>query len=116
MSKTPLGAVKDAIRNPYAFPGGYPKFILCHDGGCLCTDCARSNFRSIAHSAIADIRDGWKPEGADINWENTDLTCDNCGNKIPSAYDVEEETTDIENQAYRSDATDPFFNGEHFLY
>lgn len=37
--------VKDFIRQPYAWPGGYPKILLMSDGGTICPACARGNLR-----------------------------------------------------------------------
>lgn len=83
-----LAAVKAAIREPYAWPGGYPKFIVLDCGDALCVDCAKFHFRDVARDTIqsAHYRDGWSAAGADINWECPDLTCDNCHAHIPSAY------------------------------
>ena len=78
--------VKNFIRQPYAWPGGYPLFAVCSDGGCLCKTCATDNFELIAQSTIHLDRDGWQVAGIDVNWEDGELTCDNCGNRIESAY------------------------------
>jgi hypothetical protein len=82
-------SVKDAIRNKYAWPGGYPLFIVCNDGACLCTDCAKKEFNQIAHDTVKGWKTGWNAIGADINWEDTSLYCDNCGKQIESAYGEE---------------------------
>ncbi len=82
-------SVKDAIRNPYAFPGGYPKYIVCNDGGCLCPQCAKDNFHAIAHDTVKGWKTGFDVAGANINWEDDSLYCDNCNNPIPSAYGEE---------------------------
>jgi hypothetical protein len=82
-------SVKDAIRNPHAFPGGYPKYIVCNDGSCLCPKCAKDNYRAIAHDTVKQWRTGWDVAAVDINWEDDSLYCDNCNNTIPSAYGEE---------------------------
>ena len=72
----------------YAWPGGYPIFYLCADNGILCPQCANKE------SAIreADERpdypdfDQWRIVASDINWEDSSLTCDNCSQRIESAY------------------------------
>ena len=81
-----LKSVKEAIRQPYAFPGGYPLHLITKDGACLCVECARVNFYNIVYSALRDINDGWLVAGVSINWEDTDLICDNCAEPIQSAY------------------------------
>ena len=78
--------VKDLIRSPYAWPGGYPLYAITSDGGTLCKDCCKSEFRNIVDSIHTDCDDGWKVEAVTVNWEST-IYCDHCGNIIESAYD-----------------------------
>lgn len=87
--KTPadiLLEIKSAIREPYAWPGGYPRYILMDDGEALSIEAARDNWRSICHSTITQSRDGWQAQGAVINWEDAELTCAHTGELIESAY------------------------------
>lgn len=81
-----LKQAKSVAREPYAWPGGYPRFLVMGDGGVICPSCVRKEFRCIAQSAIGGHRDGWNPTAADINWEDSDLYCDHCYGQIPSAY------------------------------
>lgn len=81
-----LRDVKQAIREPYAWPGGYPKYIIMSDGGALSVDAARQEFRSICWSTLNDARDGWQAAAVDINWEDPELYCDHTGKRIESAY------------------------------
>ena len=78
--------VKQFIRQPYAWPGGYPLFAICNDGGCLCKTCAKENAKQIIESTRREYRDGWQVEAIDVNWEDTGLYCDNCSQPIESAY------------------------------
>lgn len=82
-------SVKDAIRNKYAWPGGYPLFIVCNDGACLCTDCAKKEYHQIAHDTVKGWGTGWDVAAAAVNWEDSDLYCDNCNKQIESAYGEE---------------------------
>ena len=86
--------VKDLIRAPYAWPGGYPKYAIADDSAALCHTCCRDNFRSIVDSIHTDTRDGWLITAVDINWEDTSLYCDHCGDAIESAYGEPEEPVD----------------------
>lgn len=86
-----LHAAKSVAREPYAWPGGYPRHLVMHDGGILCPACCKAEFKLICHSALTDARDGWQPEGADIHWEGLPLVCDHCGAEIPSAYGCPED-------------------------
>lgn len=78
-----LKALEDG---PYAWPGGYPLFFVTSDGGCLHVKCAEENKDSIVDSIEGDHHDGWLVEAQDINWEDPDLFCDHCGERIESAY------------------------------
>lgn len=78
--------VKQAARDKYAWPGGYPLFILLEDGEPLCPDCARANFRQIARDTRDHARSGWDAAGVDIHWEGEPLQCAHCNGDIESAY------------------------------
>jgi hypothetical protein len=69
--------------SPYAWPGGYPLFAITHDCGALCKTCCRSERSSIGTTTGTD---GWGVVALEINWEDSDLYCDHCGNRIESAY------------------------------
>ena len=74
---------------PYAWPGGYPTYFVTADGAALSYDAARFERRNIlAAIASNDARSGWRVMGMDINWEDTELTCDCTGAPIPSAYEA----------------------------
>ena len=69
--------------NPYYWPGGYPWFAITHDGGVLCHECCKSERSRIGTTTGSD---GWGVVVLWINWEEDDLHCDHCGNRIESAY------------------------------
>lgn len=78
---------KTALRTgSYAWPGGYPLFFICDDGGTLCCKCARTEAYEVMRSIASDANDGWRVVGQDVNWEDANLHCDNCGSRIESAY------------------------------
>jgi DNA-directed RNA polymerase subunit RPC12/RpoP len=59
----------------YAWPGGYPVFYLTEQNNLICAKCAKkSDFESdlVASSGI--------------NYEDTDMACNDCGSKIDAAY------------------------------
>ena len=74
------------IRTPYAWPGGYPRFFLCSDGGALSFEAAKSNRRLILESIRDEDNSGWRIVACDINWEDIELFCDHTGKRIESAY------------------------------
>ena len=78
--------LRNAVRTKYAWPGGYPMYIVMADGAALCIDCAKDNYRLIARSNRDNFTDGWKPAGVDVNYEDPELYCDHCGDRIESAY------------------------------
>ena len=74
----------DQLSNsPYAWPGGYPLFAITSDGAALCKKCAATERASIGTTTGTD---GWCVVGIDINYEDPELFCDHCGDRIESAY------------------------------
>jgi len=71
------------------WPGGYPVFYVCDDGGDLCPKCAQDNLELIG---TASPGDGWNVIAFDVNWEDSHLYCDHCNDRIPSAH-AEDEVT-----------------------
>jgi hypothetical protein len=76
----------------YAWPGGYPIYYLCADNGVLCPNCANkeSAVRPAEQHPDYPDYDQWRIVAGDINWEDADLTCDNCDTRIESAYGDQE--------------------------
>lgn len=86
--KLTLQKVKQALRNPYAWPGGYPIQMWAYDG-CICHKCIRANFRAV----VADTKSGfggWDIRGVDVLWEGPEW-CAQCGDEIETAYGSEAE-------------------------
>lgn len=81
--------IKQAIREPYAWPGGYPLYVDMYDGGCLCVACGKEELYRIATATAQKFSDGWRAAGVCINWEDTTLICDHCAVAIDSAYGEE---------------------------
>ena len=86
-----LAKVKEAIRWPFAWPGGYEKVLIMSDGEYMHTKCAHANFRDIVSAHIDGRKGGWpacgwEVEGVDINWEDTDAYCAQCGERVISEY------------------------------
>lgn len=79
-------SVKNAIRDKYAWPGGYPMYLIMSDGEALCVDCGRSEYKLICRATIQRDLSGWSAVAADINYEDNDLFCAHCSAKIESAY------------------------------
>ena len=75
----------------WAWPGGYPIFYVCRDGGVLCPDCANDNIEMTADPGAE--RD-WTIDAADINYEDKFLTCDHCNKFIESACGEDEPPDD----------------------
>lgn len=67
---------------PYKFTsfGCYPIFYVTRKGECLCPACALE----------AENEDEDPPVATDANWEDPDLYCDGCSERIESAYAEDE--------------------------
>lgn len=77
-------------RSAYAWPGGYPLFYVCKDGGVLCPACA-----NLPESLTATATDpDWFVTGCDANYEDDSLSCDHCSSPIESAYGPDDDDTD----------------------
>lgn len=75
--------IRQAIRQKFAWPGGYEIFLITSDGAALCCACARENYRQIAWSRRFNCHDGWKVEAADIDANlNNAIYCDHCSKQI----------------------------------
>lgn len=84
-------ALKAAIRQRYAWPGGYELFGICHDGGILCCDCMREEYHQIAHSRKHEINDDWRVIAIDSAAEYDSLIqCDHCSKVIVEGWQYEE--------------------------
>jgi hypothetical protein len=78
--------IKHAIRQRYAWPGGYPLYGITSDGCALCVTCMREHWHSIAYAVRHDLRDGWYVSAIDINYEDVELHCEHCTGHIEAAY------------------------------
>lgn len=87
-----LAAAKDIARAPYAWPGGYPKYLVTADGAALCANCTKSEFAQIARESFDRSNCGFRAAGSAINWEDSELHCEHCGKPIESAYGETQET------------------------
>lgn len=89
MEITTISDFRRAVRQgKYTSIGCYPLFYLMADGECMCTDCVKAERRSIL-GAMADksYRDfQWTPVAIDINYEDGDMYCAQCNERIESAY------------------------------
>ena len=84
---TRLQSIKEAIRAQYAWPGGYPLYILMSDGGALSIKAARDNWRQICRAVMAGDRlDSWHAHAPQINYEDCGLYCAHTGARIECAY------------------------------
>lgn len=89
--------LRATIRNgPYAWPGGYPLFLLFSDGATLCFKCAESEYFSLAYSMKHRRNDGWRVVACDINYEDDSMYCAHCGTRIEPAYERDDDHEDVE--------------------
>ena len=77
---------KAFIVEPFAWPGGYVKHMVCADGACLCYKCAKDNADQITEATATGTDDQWRCIGVGINWEDADLYCAHCNAHIEPEY------------------------------
>lgn len=104
-----LADLKNIIRHPYAWPGGYPQYFITADGAALSVESARENFREICGAYFArDASGGWLVSAYDVNWEDSALYCDHSGERIESAY--------AEDEADLPENAELLFDGNRGIY
>lgn len=81
-----MQAVKEAIRSPYAWPGGYPLYVVMADGEALSVAATKSEFKQICRSTLQGSSDGWAAAGVEVNYEDGELYCAHTNERIESAY------------------------------
>lgn len=64
----------------WAWPGGYPIYYLDGEDSVLCPKCANKS-----HTDKEEFQK-FKPKVAGINYEDPALYCDQCSERIESAY------------------------------
>ena len=64
----------------YAWPSGYPLYYLDSQNGVLCVKCARK-------SDDPEEVDSFRPVAVGVNYEDALLFCDDCSQRIESAYE-----------------------------
>lgn len=81
-----LDTLKMVLRNgPYAWPGGYPLYLLDVEGDCYHLECVRRIFRHVVIDTKRG-KGGFIMTNVEVNWEDTNLVCYSCHNSIDSAY------------------------------
>jgi hypothetical protein len=86
-----LNFLKRAIREKYAWPGGYPLSAITFDGSALCMDCCRKNWWSVCHETLIPGWErwcGWGVQSIDVLWEGGNY-CGHCNANL-DAYPSEE--------------------------
>ena len=63
---------------------GYPLFYHMADGGILCPSCMQEAYDENLTSDPDDKQ--WYVVECSVNWEDTNLTCEHCNERIESAY------------------------------
>ena len=92
-----IDRARQAARENYAWPGGYPLYLLCADGEVLCPDCARREWKLVAYATRHPGHDRqWEVVGVDIHWEGPPEHCAHCNSEIESAYGDPDDHSDEE--------------------
>jgi len=81
--RTRIQALKSVIREPYAWPGGYERFLIMDDGDAICHRCAKEGFKLMLQSTLFNYNDGWGVAGQDAEC-NSDgpINCGHCSASI----------------------------------
>lgn len=72
-------------RYRYTWPGGYEMLAITDDGGALCNDCCRTEYRRILQATPGD---GFYVDGYSIDEDHEGaIYCDHCGRTITEETD-----------------------------
>jgi len=95
MNTMPLEVLEASLNEGrYTSLGGYPKCLIIKNNQCLCWDCVKENEAEIQESlAMGETSNTYYPLQAEVNWENSELYCDECGERVESAYAEPTENT-----------------------
>ena len=78
--------VKQVAKDHFAWPGGYPLYLIMADGYCLCATCTEKNLGLIVSNTVSQLDEQWQAIAQAINWENENLYCAHCDELIEAAY------------------------------
>lgn len=87
-TKRIMASVKEAIRQPYAWPGGYLKVVVLGDGALLCPKCARAEYKQIVWATMHGLKTGWEAIAVQLHYEDPSSpedapeTCAHCNNPL----------------------------------
>jgi hypothetical protein len=75
--------LKGAMRQKFAWPGGYALFGVTRDGAALCMECMHKEWRQIVWDFLHNASTGWRITGIDAtcNCDEAPI-CDHCGKDI----------------------------------
>jgi len=73
--------LKDIIRHPYAWPGGYERAAIMSDGGRVCWRCLREEYYNVLHSTKYQYADDWDVVGEIVIYE-PESYCAHCGREL----------------------------------
>lgn len=86
--------IRYVVENPYTFPGGYIS-IGVGNGFVLCPRCIKANYRRVLSDSVgarADDHGSWRINATTITqYDEHELTCDNCYAVIVECWMREEE-------------------------
>ena len=85
-----LARIKQALRDKYAWPGGYPLFFVTGQGEALSLQGAREIWREIIQAHKEHRHCDASIEAIEINWDDPWLYCCVTNQRIESAYAEED--------------------------
>ena len=77
-----INILKDIIREPFAWPGGYEKIAFMNDGGLVCYKCLKEEYQNVLHSTKFEYQDGWEVVGVVLSNELENCSCDHCNRSL----------------------------------
>lgn len=94
----PLDQLRYAAREGYAWPGGYELCVITNDGGLICHNCVKENYREMYHDTKYAWRSGWQVVALTTESNMEDDYCSHCSKEL--GYHSEEEEEEERNNKY----------------
>lgn len=70
----------------FTMVGGYPIFYLAQDNEVICPACVNGENGSEVGNSEYDGDPQWTIVASDVNWEDPEMFCCHCNERIESAY------------------------------
>jgi len=88
-TRKPLDMLRFIVMYPLSFPGLYEHCAMTQDGGLICSDCVKENYKEMFSAAKNGGDQQWEIVGIITDCQVENASCAHCSKEI--GYQIEEE-------------------------